>query len=265
MADSMRIVVKVGTSTLTYDNGKPNIGRIDKLCRVISDICNSGKEVVLVTSGAIGVGVSKLGLSARPTEIAARQACAAVGQCELMYMYDKFFGEYGRKTAQVLITGDVIDNDHRRENVTTCMEELLRMGVIPVVNENDVVSVDELSGHNIGDNDNLSSIVAVLINADMLIMLTDMDGLYDSDPRNNPDAVRLPVVLNIDESVRALAGGSGSNRGTGGMITKLDAAERACGAGIETYICAGDSPSNIRRIIEGEQIGTHFVAKKNKN
>ncbi len=264
MADSIRIVVKVGTSTLTYDNGKPNIGRIDKLCRVISDICNSGNEAVLVTSGAIGVGVSKLGLDSRPAEITARQACAAVGQCELMYMYDKFFGEYGRKTAQVLITGDVIDDDHRRENVTNCMEELLRMGVIPVVNENDVVSVDELSGHNIGDNDNLSSIVAVLINADMLIMLTDMDGLYDSDPRNNPHAVRLPVVLNIDSSIRALAGGSGSNRGTGGMITKLDAAERACKAGIETYICAGDSPSNIRRIIEGEQIGTHFVANRIK-
>lgn len=265
MENKIRIVVKVGTSTLTYDNGKPNIGRIEGLCRVISDVCNSGKEVVLVTSGAIGVGVSKLGLSERPTEISARQACAAVGQCELMYMYDKFFGEYGVKTAQVLITGDVIDDEKRRENVTACMEELLKMGVIPVVNENDAVSVDELSGHNIGDNDNLSSIVAVLINADMLIMLTDMDGLYNSDPRKNPDAVRLPVVLNIDESIRALAGGSGSDRGTGGMITKLSAATRSCEAGIETYICAGDIPSNIRKIIDGEQIGTHFVAKRDKN
>ena len=263
MAEYNRIVVKVGTSTLTYDNGKPNIGRIDKLCRVLSDISNSGKEVVLVTSGAIGVGVSKLGLSERPAEIPARQACAAVGQCELMYMYDKFFGEYGKKTAQVLITADVIDNESRRANVSACMEELLKMGAIPVVNENDAVSVDELTGHNIGDNDNLSSIVAVLINADALIMLTDKDGLFDRDPGTYPDAVRIPVVLTIDDNVCALAGGSGSKRGTGGMITKLQAAQRSCGAGIETYICAGDDPENVRRILAGDIIGTHFVAKRN--
>lgn len=263
MAENLRIVVKVGTSTLTYENGKPNIGRIDRLCRVLSDISNSGCEVVLVTSGAIGVGVGRLGLEQRPNEIPARQACAAVGQCELMYMYDKFFGEYGKNTAQVLITSDVIDNESRRVNVTACMEQLLKMGVIPVVNENDAVSVDELTGHNIGDNDNLSSIVAVLINADKLIMLTDRDGLFNTDPREDPDAVRIPVILDIDDNVRALAGGSGSKRGTGGMITKLEAAKRACDAGIDAYICAGDEPSNISRVLAGEPIGTHFVAKRN--
>lgn len=259
---SGRVVVKVGTSTLTYENGRPNFGRIDRLCRVLSDLSNSGLEMVLVTSGAIGVGVGKLGLSERPSDIPSRQACAAIGQCELMSIYDKFFAEYCRNVAQVLITGDVIDNVPRKENVVKCINALLSMGVIPIVNENDTVAIDELAGHNIGDNDNLSSIVARLIDADKLIMLTDIDGLYDRDPRVNDDAVRIPVVLSIDDSIRAIAGGSGSKRGTGGMITKLDAASAACEEGIDTYIANGDNPENVRRILEGEAVGTHFVAKR---
>ncbi|MDR1002651.1 MAG: glutamate 5-kinase [Oscillospiraceae bacterium] len=261
---SKRIVIKVGTSTITHENGKPNIRRIDLLCRVISDLGNSGREIIFVTSGAIGMGVGKLGLPERPVTIPQRQACAAIGQCELMFLYDKFFSEYGRNTAQVLLTGDIIENDKQRANVVECINALLAMNIIPVVNENDTVAIDELAGHNIGDNDNLSAIVAQMTGAGSLILLTDIDGLYDTDPRSNDDAVRLPVVLSIDDSIRALAGGTGSTRGTGGMITKLSAAERACAAGIDTYIASGENPACLYDIVEGKSAGTHFVAKRNK-
>ncbi len=254
-----RIVVKVGTSTITHEGGSANIRCIERLCRVLADINNSGKQVVLVTSGAIGVGVGRLGLKERPTDIATRQALAAVGQCELMFLYDKFFSEYGKNCAQVLLTGDIVDCEQRREHVTNCINALLDMGIIPIVNENDAVSIDELEGSNIGDNDNLSSIVARLIGADALVMLTDIDGLYDRDPRSDTEAVKIPVVLEINDSVRALAGGTGSKRGTGGMVTKLRAAQTSTECGIDAYIIGGDQPERIYELIEGQSVGTHFV------
>ena len=254
-----RIVVKVGTSTITHENGKPDIRCIERLCRVLADICNGGREIVLVTSGAVGIGLGRLGITERPADIAERQAMAAIGQCELMFMYDKFFTEYGRMCAQVLLTSDTVDDETRRTNVTNCISSLLARSIIPVVNENDAVSVDELEGHNIGDNDNLSSIVARLIGADALILLTDIDGLYDRDPRSCPDAVKIPVVMEITDSIREYAGGSGSKRGTGGMNTKLSAAESACRAGIDAYIIGGDNPESIYSLLEGGQVGTHFV------
>lgn len=259
--NAKRIVIKVGTSTLTHDSGKPNIRCIDMLCRVISDLCNSGKEIVLVTSGAIGIGVGKMNLPERPTNVAGRQAMAAVGQCELMFMYDKFFSEYGKNVAQILLTRYDVENEHHRQHIIECMSALLEMSIIPIVNENDTVAIDELEGNNIGDNDNLSAIVAGLINADALIMMTDIDGLYDRNPREDDSAVQIPVVLEINDSLREMAGGSGSQRGTGGMITKLEAAEYACNAGIDTYIINGD-PNNLYTLADGSVTGTHFVPRR---
>ncbi len=259
--NAKRIVIKVGTSTLTHDSGKPNIRCIDLLCRVISDLCNSGKEIVLVTSGAIGIGVGKMNLPERPTNVAGRQAMAAVGQCELMFMYDKFFSEYGKNVAQILLTRYDVENEHHKQHIIECMSALLEMSIIPIVNENDTVAIDELEGKNIGDNDNLSAIVAKLIDADALIMMTDIDGLYDRNPREDDSAVQIPVVLEINDSLREMAGGSGSKRGTGGMITKLEAAEYACDAGIDTYIINGD-PNNLYTLADGNVTGTHFVPKR---
>ena len=259
--NAKRIVIKVGTSTLTHDSGKPNIRCIDMLCRVISDLCNSGKEIVLVTSGAIGIGVGKMNLPERPTNVAGRQAMAAVGQCELMFMYDKLFSEYGKNVAQILLTRYDVENEHHRQHIIECMSALLEMSIIPIVNENDTVAIDELEGKNIGDNDNLSAIVAKLIDADALIMMTDIDGLYDRNPREDDSAVQIPVVLEINDSLREMAGGSGSKRGTGGMITKLEAAEYACDAGIDTYIINGD-PNNLYTLADGNVTGTHFVPKR---
>ena len=262
--NSKRIVIKVGTSTLTHESGKPNIRRIDHLCRVISDLSNSGKEIVLVTSGAIGIGVGKLNLSERPNNVAGRQAMAAVGQCELMFMYDKFFSEYGKNVAQILLTRYDVENEHHRQHIIECMSALLETSIIPVVNENDTVAIDELEGKNIGDNDNLSAIVAKLIGADALVMMTDIDGLYDRNPREDDSAVQIPVVLEINDSLREMAGGSGSQRGTGGMITKLEAAEYACNAGIDTYIINGD-PNNLYTLADGNVTGTHFVPRRAEN
>lgn len=258
-----RIVIKVGTSTLTYESGKPNIRRIDHLCRVISDLCNSGKEIVLVTSGALGVGVGKMGLNERPGDVAGRQAMAAVGQCELMFMYDKLFAEYGRNVAQVLLTRYDVENEHHRKHVIECMSALLDMSIIPIVNENDTVAIDELKGNNIGDNDNLSAIVAKMIGAEALVMITDIDGLYNRNPREDESAVQIPVVLEINDSLKEMAGGSGSKRGTGGMVTKLEAAECACEAGIDTYII-DDDPNNLYTLMDGRVTGTHFVPKCTK-
>ena len=231
------------------------------LCRVISDLCNNGKEIVLVTSGAIGIGVGKMNLPERPTNVAGRQAMAAVGQCELMFMYDKFFSEYGKSVAQILLTRYDVENEHHKQHIIECMSALLEMSIIPIVNENDTVAIDELEGKNIGDNDNLSAIVAKLIDADALIMMTDIDGLYDRNPREDDAAVQIPVVLEINDSLREMAGGSGSQRGTGGMITKLEAAEYACNAGIDTYIINGD-PNNLYTLADGNVTGTHFVPKR---
>ncbi len=257
---SRRIVVKVGTSTLTYENGKVNLRNMEKLCKVLSDLHNSGKQIILVTSGAIGVGVGKLKLSERPKETRYKQALAAVGQCELMFLYDKFFGEYNNSVAQVLLTRENITSEHSRQNVINTFQTLIEMGIIPIVNENDTVAIDELVGPNFGDNDNLSAIVADLVGADLLIILTDIDGLYDKDPRKNPDAVKLPVVTHIDDRIREMAGGSGSNRGTGGMSTKITAAAAATGAGIHTCVMSGADPSHIYKLLQGKEIGTLFTA-----
>lgn len=259
--DAKRIVVKVGTSTLTYENGKPNIRRIDHLCRVLSDLCNSGREIVLVTSGALGVGVGKLGLSERPKDVAGRQAMAAVGQCELMFLYDKIFSEYGKNVAQLLLTRYDVENEHHRRNVIECVTALLQMSIIPIINENDTVAIDELTGNNIGDNDNLSAIVAEMVGADALVMITDINGLYDRNPREDETAVQIPVVLEITDALREMAGGSGSKRGTGGMVTKLQAADFACAAGIDTYIVS-DDPNNLYDLADGKITGTHFVPQR---
>ena len=256
---SRRIVVKVGTSTLTYENGQVNLRRLEMLCKVLSDLHNSGKQIILVSSGAIGVGVGKLKMSKRPTETRFKQALAAVGQCELMFLYDKFFGEYNNYVAQLLLTKDVVVNDHSRQNVMNTFETLLEMGIIPIVNENDTVAIDELVGQNFGDNDNLSAIVADLVGADLLVILTDIDGLYDSDPSKNPDAKKIDVVEHTDDHIREMAGGSGSNRGTGGMATKITAAAAATSAGIHCCVMSGANPEDIYKLIEGERIGTLFL------
>lgn len=253
------VVVKIGTSTLTYENGKLNLRRIDQLCRALSDLQNSGRRIVLVSSGAIGVGVGKLGLAKRPDDTAKKQALAAVGQCELMFIYDKFFGEYHQNVAQVLLTADVTARENSRQNVVNTFRELLSMGIIPIVNENDTVAVDELEGHNFGDNDTLSAIVATLVGADALVILTDIDGVYDKNPKTCPDAKRIPVIHEINDDVRAMAGGAGSSRGTGGMATKVRAAELAGRANIPTVIIAGDDPENLYRVFEGADIGTIFA------
>ena len=252
------VVVKIGTSTLTYENGKLNLRRIEYLCRTLSDLQNSGRRIVLVSSGAIGVGVGKLGLARRPDETAKKQALAAVGQCELMFIYDKFFGEYHQNVAQVLLTADVTARENSRTNVVNTFSELLSMGIIPIVNENDTVAVDELEGSNFGDNDTLSAIVASLVGADALVILTDIDGLYDKNPKTCPDAKRIPLVRAITDEVRAMAGGAGSSRGTGGMATKIRAAQVAAESHIPTVILAGDDPENLYRVFEGEDIGTVF-------
>lgn len=229
-----------------------------RLVTVISDIVNSGIEVALVSSGAIGVGVGKLGLKERPVTTAGKQAAATVGQCELMFMYDKMFGEYGHKVGQFLVTKRDVDNLESRDNLINAFERTLEFGAIPVINENDVVAVEEIV---YGDNDNLSAIVAKLIKADALFILTDIDGLYDANPNENEYARIIPVVEEITEGLFELAGGKGSKFGTGGMITKLQAAQIATEAGIDTVIMNGGDPENLYKILEGHQVGTFFVAK----
>ena len=261
ITQAKRVVVKVGTSTLTYENGKLNLRRVEALCKVLSDLQASGREIILVSSGAIGVGMGKLGLRERPGETAKKQALAAVGQCELMFIYDKLFGEYNQTVAQVLLTGDVIHNAHTRENVGNTFRELIGMGILPVVNENDTVGVDELVGKNIGDNDTLSATVATLLEADLLVILTDIDGLYDKNPQKYADARRIPYVEGITEEIIQLAGGAGSSRGTGGMYTKVQAAGMANQAGITCCVLSGVTPQNLYRLFDGEQIGTIFGPK----
>ena len=257
---SKRVVVKVGTSTLTYENGGVNFRRIEKLARVLSDLHNSGKDVILVSSGAIGVGVGLMGFSSRPHETRFKQALAAIGQCELMSLYGKFFEEYGQKVGQILLTRNVIENEDTKRNIQNTIETLLEMRVIPIVNENDTVATDELEGANIGDNDTLSAVVAGIIDADTLIFLTDIDGLYDADPHKNPAAKLIPVVESVTEEIKNLAGGSGSSRGTGGMITKVSAVETANRYGIDVIVCSGENPTVLYKLFDGENIGTIFMA-----
>ena len=259
LKDVKRLVVKVGTSTLTYDTGKTNIRRMHKLVSVLSDIVNSGIEVALVTSGAIGVGVGKLGLKERPSDISGRQAAATVGQCELMFMYDKLFGEYGHTVGQLLITKSDVDSEERRKNLVNTFEKLFDYVAVPIVNENDSVAVDEIV---YGDNDSLSAIVAKLVNADALIILTDIDGLYDDNPNENEDAKLISLVDEITDELIAVAGGHGSRFSTGGMVTKLHAAQIAMDAGIDTIVMNGAAPENIYKALDGKQIGTFFTGKK---
>lgn len=259
-----RIVIKVGTSTLTYDTGKINFSRIDRLARTISDLVNQGREVVLVTSGAIGVGSGKLKLKEKPVSIREKQAVAAVGQCELMHIYSKIFSEYGHVVGQILLTRDVVENGHGKQNVINTFETLLEREIIPIVNENDSVSVEEIeSGENrvFGDNDTLSAIVAKLVKADLLIILSDIDGLYDSDPRKNSSSKLIPVIEEITPAIEEFAGEAGTKRGTGGMFTKISAAKMAVSAGIGMIISNGSDPCIIMNILSGENIGTFFVPK----
>ena len=251
-----RIVVKVGTSTLTYDTGKMNIKRIDTLARTLSDLHNSGKDVILVSSGAIGIAVGKLGLSEKPNDTNTKQALAAIGQCELMYLYDKVFSEYNNTVAQILLTKDDIAIPRRKRNTQATMNTLLDIGIIPIVNENDTVSTDEIE---IGDNDNLSAMVSDLVNADLLVLFSDIDGLFDKDPHTHNDAKIIPVVYNVAE-VRSSASGAGTKRGTGGMITKLDAAEFANKQGINMVIANGNDISKLYNILNGESVGTLFFS-----
>ena len=258
-----RIVIKVGTSTLTHDNGSVNIKEIDLLCRILSDLRNTGYEVVLVSSGAISVGVSKMRLAERPKEMRMKQAAAAVGQCELMHLYDKLFGEYGNMVAQILLTEEDIESDYRRNNLKNTFSALLENGIIPIVNENDSVSHHQIESDKkvFGDNDTLSAIVANLCNASKLIILSDIEGLYDANPKTNPSAKLIHKVECIDESITALAGGAGSSRGTGGMATKLEAAKYVTELGIDMYVTLGSKPENIYLILEGKETGTHFKAQ----
>lgn len=255
-------VVKVGTSTLTYENGKINYRRIESLCKVLSDLQNSGERIILVSSGAIGVGMGKTGLDKRPSETKKKQALAAIGQCELMFMYDKLFGEYNHSVAQILLTRYAVETGQKKQNVINTIDELLGMNIIPIINENDTVAIDELEGNNFGDNDMLSAIVAGLVSAQRLVILTDIDGLYDSNPRTNPDAKKIAVVDKITEDILSMAAGSGSNRGTGGMLTKLQAADYATERGVTVYVLNGSKPENLYEIFDGNSPGTMFLAKE---
>ncbi len=255
----MRIVVKVGTSTLAHPTGRLNIQRMEKLCKVLSDLKNMGHEIILVSSGAIAMGFGKLNLSERPKDVPTKQASAAVGQCELMYIYDKLFTEYNHTVAQLLITApDIEEGGVRKQNFHNTLARLLELGALPVINENDTISTEEFG---IGDNDTLSAIVAVTIQADLLILLSDIDGLFDGDPRKNPDAKLIDTVEKIDEHIISLGGGSGSNLGTGGMATKLRAAQMATAAGCEMVIANGQSPEVLYDVAAGKRVGTRFLAK----
>ena len=253
------IVVKVGTSTLTYGGGGVNIRRVEKLVKVLSDIKNSGKNIVLVSSGAIGVGMGKLGMKKRPDCTRDKQALAAIGQCELMNYYSRLFGEYNHNVAQILLTKDVVSDPVRNENAKNTFERLIQLGIIPIVNENDTVSTEQIE---FGDNDTLSATVACLSKAELLVILSDIDGLYDSDPHKNGDAHLIRVVEKIDSSIEALAGGAGSKLGTGGMITKIHAASVATQAGINMIIANGSDPDILYDIMDGKSVGTLFKAVK---
>lgn len=255
----MRIVVKVGTSTLAHSTGQLNIRRVEQLCKVLSDLKNAGHEIILVSSGAIGMGMGKLSLQTRPQDIPTKQAAAAVGQCELMYTYDKLFSEYHHTVAQLLLTGSDIEHPQRRENFHNTLFRLLELGALPVVNENDTIATDEIV---IGDNDTLGAIVAVNVQADLLILLTDIDGFYTADPRTNPQAQLITRVDEISPALFAMCGKNRTALGTGGMSTKLSAAKRAADAGIDTVVANGNRPEILYEIMDGAPAGTRFIGRK---
>ena len=259
MSKKKRVVVKIGTSTLTHHKtGRLNIRRVEKLVKILSDLQNEGKEIILVSSGAVGLGAGKLGLAERPKDTPTKQACAAVGQCELMYMYDKLFGEYGLTVAQLLLTKFVLMEDRKR-NVQNALTRLIQSNVIPVVNENDTVAIDELELE-MGENDSLAANVAVISGAELLIIMSDIDGLFDKDPRKNDDAQLIPVVQEITDDIVASAGGAGTAFGSGGMATKIKAAKIANDAGIDLVIINGRHPDNLYGVFENKPVGTVFQA-----
>lgn len=251
-----RIVVKVGTSSLTYPTGKIHLRKLESLITVLSDLKNRGLEIILVSSGAIAVGVGKMGYEKRPSDTPGKQACAAIGQCELMYLYDKFFSQYHVKVAQILLTKDAFEVPERRENVKNTFERLLEMDVLPIVNENDSVTVEEIL---VGDNDTLSALVALVVEADALLMLSDIDGVYESDPRKNPQAKRLETANLNSEKMRGGVSGAGSSHAVGGMLTKFSAACLTVPAGIATWVMSGEDPRDLYRFFDGEMLGTQFI------
>ena len=255
----MRIVIKLGTSTLAHKTGRINIRRVEKLCKVMSDLKNAGNEIILVSSGAIGMGVGKLSLSGKPSDIPTKQAAAAVGQCELMYTYDKLFSEYNHTVAQILITGADIEHAVRRENFENTVRRLLELGAIPILNENDTIATEEIV---IGDNDTLGAIVATTFNADLLIILSDIDGLYTADPHKDKNAVLLHSVYEITDEIVAMTGGAGSELGIGGMHTKISAAKIATEGGTDMVIANGSEPEILYDIVEGRDVGTRFYSGK---
>ena len=255
----MRIVVKVGTSTLAHATGRLNIRHVEELVKVLSDLKNAGHEMILVSSGAIGMGVGKLNLPGKPSDIPTKQAAAAVGQCELMYTYDKLFANYNHTVAQILLTGEDIDDTERRSNFENTMYRLLELGALPIINENDTVATAEIK---VGDNDTLGGIVACCVKADLLVLLSDIEGLYTADPRKDPNATLISVVEAVTPEVEALAGGAGSSLGTGGMATKLRAAKMVTNAGCDMIIANGEKPAYLYDIVEGKAVGTRFLGKK---
>ena len=255
----MRIVIKIGTSTLAHKTGKLNIRAFEKLTKVISDLKNSGIEIILVSSGAVGMGVGKLGLALRPDDVPTKQAAAAVGQSELMYMYDKYFGEYHHTVAQMLLTANDFEDDEKHKNLTNTLARLLELQALPIVNENDSVSTAELG---IGDNDTLSALVAISAKADMLVLLSDIDGLYTADPHKDKNAELISVVKETDDKILSLADGTNSAFGTGGMVTKLQAAKLVTDAGIDMVITNGAKPALLYDISQGKEAGTKFIRKK---
>ncbi len=256
----MRIVVKVGTSTLAHATGRLNIRHVEELVKVLSDLKNAGHEMILVSSGAIGMGVGKLNLPGRPADMPTKQAAAAVGQCELMYTYDKLFSQYNHTVAQILLAGGDVSDPHRRTNVQNTLTRLLELGALPIINENDAVSTDEIGVvSTIGENDTLSAIVAQLVEADLLVLLSDIEGLYTADPRKDPAARLIPTVEAVTPEIEALAGGAGSGLGTGGMATKLKAAKLVAAKGCDMVITNGEHPERLYDIVEGKAVGTRFL------
>ena len=265
MEGRRRIVIKVGTSTLTRENGSRNLRSMDRLARVLSDLKGMGHEVILVSSGAIGIGTGKLGLAQRPSELRMKQAAAAVGQCEMMHIYDQFFGDYGQTVAQILLTGADVEDPERAAHLAGTFAALLELGVLPIVNENDSVSADEIETGKakvLGDNDTLSAVVAQLCGADLLVLLSDIDGLYDADPHTHPDATLIHRVESLTPEILEMAGGAGSWRGTGGMSTKLSAAKIAMESGCDMVITNGTRMEDLYGIVAGQDIGTRFLASK---
>lgn len=255
----MKIVVKVGTSSLTHETGRLNIRKVEALCKVLSDVKNAGHEVILVSSGAIAMGVGKLNLKARPSDIPTKQACAAVGQCELMYTYDRLFTAYHHTVAQILLTAEDFEYADRLENFENTMERLLSLGTLPVINENDTVSTSEIR---VGDNDTLGALVSNAVKAELLVLFSDIDGLYDSDPRKDPSARLISVVPSITPEIEALAGGAGTGLSTGGMQTKIRAAKTVTENGAEMVIMNSERPEALYDLIEGKAVGTRFLKKQ---